>query len=79
VQAPVALAGITTDRLYPLAQQEELSRLLPGHPAVTAVESAFGHDGFLLEIDQVGHVVRVALDGELSRGDPPLSPGPRIT
>lgn len=61
VQAEVTLAGITTDRLYPLAQQEELSRLLPGRPPVTPVESAFGHDGFLLEVDQVGRIVRGAL------------------
>ncbi len=61
VRADVTVAGITTDRLYPLALQEELARCLPGRPPVSVVESFSGHDGFLLEIDQVGRIVRSAL------------------
>jgi homoserine O-acetyltransferase len=62
VQADVTVAGITTDRLYPLAQQEEMARLLPGRPSVAVVDSFSGHDGFLLEVEQVGRIVRSALD-----------------
>lgn len=62
VQADVTVAGITTDRLYPLALQEQLARCLPGRPSVSVVESVSGHDGFLLEIEQVGRVVRAALE-----------------
>jgi homoserine O-acetyltransferase/O-succinyltransferase len=62
VRADVSVAGITTDRLYPLALQEELARHLPGRPRVSVVESFSGHDGFLLEIEQVGRIVRSALD-----------------
>ncbi len=61
VRADVTVAGITTDRLYPLALQEELARCLPGRPSVSVVESFSGHDGFLLEVDQVGGIVRSAL------------------
>ena len=61
VRAKVTLAGITSDRLYPIEQQEELGRLLPHHPPVTAIESGSGHDGFLLEIDQVGAVISAGL------------------
>ena len=64
VQADVTVAGITTDRLYPLAQQEEMARLLPGRPSVAVVESFSGHDGFLLEVEQIGPIVRSALDAE---------------
>jgi homoserine O-acetyltransferase/O-succinyltransferase len=64
VKADVSVAGITTDRLYPLAQQEEIARLLPGRPAVAVVESFSGHDGFLLEVEQIGPIVRSALDAE---------------
>jgi homoserine O-acetyltransferase/O-succinyltransferase len=64
VQAEVTVAGITTDRLYPLPQQEEIARLLPGQPEVSVVESLSGHDGFLLEIEQVGGIVQSALDAE---------------
>jgi homoserine O-acetyltransferase len=62
VQAEVTVAGITTDRLYPLALQEELARHLPGRPPVSVVESVSGHDGFLLEVEQVGRIVRSALE-----------------
>ncbi len=61
VRAAVAVVGISSDRLYPLDLQLELARLLPGRPTVTVVESPSGHDGFLLEIDQIGEVVRDAL------------------
>ncbi|MFZ0250203.1 MAG: homoserine O-acetyltransferase [Acidimicrobiales bacterium] len=62
VQADVTVAGITTDRLYPLGLQEQLARHLPGRPPVTVVESVSGHDGFLLEVEQVGEILRSALD-----------------
>jgi homoserine O-acetyltransferase len=61
VRAEVTVAGIDTDRLYPLALQHELARLLPGDRPVAIVESLFGHDGFLLEKDQVARVVSSAL------------------
>lgn len=61
VTAHVEVAGIDSDRLYPLALQQELARLLPGGRRCTVVESEFGHDGFLLEVDQVGAVLASAL------------------
>jgi homoserine O-acetyltransferase/O-succinyltransferase len=63
VRAEVTVAGIASDRLYPVRLQQELVRLLPGAPAVEVIESASGHDGFLLELDQVGAVVGTALAG----------------
>jgi homoserine O-acetyltransferase len=61
VRAEVTVAGIDSDRLYPLALQYQLARLLPGDRPVTVIESASGHDGFLLETEQVGAVVASAL------------------
>ncbi len=61
VQADTCVAGIVSDRLYPLAQQEELVRHLPGNPPLRIIESESGHDGFLLEIEQVGAIVETAL------------------
>ncbi len=61
ITARVHVAGIDSDRLYPLEQQHEMAGLLPGRPAVTTVHSENGHDGFLLETEQVGAVVREAL------------------
>jgi len=62
VRAEVTVAGIASDRLYPLALQQDLARMLPGRRPLVVVESAFGHDGFLLEIGQIGDVVASALD-----------------
>jgi len=62
VTAHVEVAGIDSDRLYPVALQHELARLLPGRRPSKVIESAFGHDGFLLESGQVGAVVAAALD-----------------
>ncbi len=60
VRANVTVAGIASDRLYPLSQQFEIARLLPGTNDVHVIESEFGHDGFLLETDAVGAVVHDA-------------------
>jgi homoserine O-acetyltransferase len=61
VRAQTVVAGIASDRLYPLAQQQQLARLLPGDPSLSVIESNFGHDGFLLEIEQVGAIIRSCL------------------
>jgi homoserine O-acetyltransferase len=63
VTADVTVAGISTDRLYPLELQRELATLLPGSHDLVVIESPFGHDGFLLEVDQVGAMVTAALRG----------------
>jgi len=63
VTAHVEVAGIDTDRLYPLALQRDLARLLPRTGGCTVIASEFGHDGFLLEVDQAGAVLTAALEG----------------
>ena len=57
------VAGITTDRLYPLRLQHEIAEMLPGRPAVEVIASVDGHDGFLTETEAVGKFVRGALMG----------------
>lgn len=59
---PVVVGGITTDRLYPLRLQQELADLLPGCVELNVVESAYGHDGFLVETDVVGALIRRTLE-----------------
>ncbi len=61
VTAEVRVAGIDSDRLYPLALQAELAGLLPGSRPLTVIRSRYGHDGFLLESAQAGAVVAGAL------------------
>ncbi len=61
VTAAVTVAGITSDRLYPLALQYQVAAGLPGAPDVHVIDSDAGHDGFLVEVDAVGALVRSAL------------------
>ena len=57
------MAGIDSDRLYPMALQNELAATAARRAAAaTVIASEFGHDGFLLEVDQVATVVAGALD-----------------
>ena len=59
---PVVVGGITSDRLYPLRLQHELAELLPGCDRLDVIESDCGHDGFLIETDAVGELVRRTLE-----------------
>jgi len=61
VTATVTVAGISSDRLYPLRLQHELVAALPGAADVHIIQSPCGHDGFLVEADAVGTVIRRAL------------------
>jgi len=61
VSADVTVAGVDSDRLYPLRLQRELAELLPGRPPLRLITSDAGHDGFLIEVAQVGRVVSEAL------------------
>jgi homoserine O-acetyltransferase/O-succinyltransferase len=57
---PLTVAGVDSDRLYPLYLQRQLSAW-SGAASPTVVRSPYGHDGFLLEKDQVGATIRTAL------------------
>jgi len=50
---------VDSDRLYPLHQQAELADLLGVDLRV--IRSQRGHDGFLVEIDQINAVLADAL------------------
>jgi homoserine O-acetyltransferase/O-succinyltransferase len=58
---PTVVGGITSDRLYPLRLQAELAELLPECAGLDVVDSDLGHDGFLLETDAVGELIRRTL------------------
>jgi homoserine O-acetyltransferase len=59
VRGPVVVAGIDSDRLYPLRLQRELAAGLGADLHVVA--SPYGHDGFLLEAGAVGELIRSSL------------------
>ena len=60
-RAPLTVVGLDSDRLFPLRLQEELVAATPTANPLHVVRSPYGHDGFLVEKDQVGEIVREAL------------------
>lgn len=68
---PAIVGGITSDRLFPLRLQEELADQLPGCSDLQVVESIYGHDGFLVEFEAVGELVRQTLELAASKGARP--------
>ncbi|MHA3946702.1 homoserine O-acetyltransferase MetX [Cellulomonas bogoriensis] len=58
VSTPALVMAVDTDRLYLPSQSERMAAALPGADGVHLVRSDFGHDGFLIEHDQVGGAVR---------------------
>ena len=60
VTADCTVVSVDTDRLYPPRLSDELHEALPASKREHIV-SDFGHDGFLIEEDQVGRIVHEAL------------------
>jgi homoserine O-acetyltransferase len=61
MSAPLTVVGLDSDRLFPLRLQEQLVSATPTAGPLRVVQSPYGHDGFLVEKDQVGAIVREAL------------------
>jgi homoserine O-acetyltransferase/O-succinyltransferase len=61
VLARSTVAAIESDRLYPPRLQYEMAELLPDRPKVELIQSLHGHDGFLIESEQVGDFIARAL------------------
>jgi homoserine O-acetyltransferase len=62
VTARAVVAGVDSDRLYPLELQREVADGL-GVP-LQVIASPYGHDGFLIEIDAVGELLSGLLAGQ---------------
>jgi homoserine O-acetyltransferase len=56
VTARALVAGVGSDRLYPLELQQRVADAL-GVP-LQVIASPYGHDGFLIEVDAVGTLLR---------------------
>jgi len=61
IEIPACVLGIDSDILYPLWEQEELAEHMP-NSELKIIHSDDGHDGFLLEQDQVGRHISDFLD-----------------
>lgn len=61
VRARTVAVGISSDRLYPVEEQDVIAAGVPGARLQT-IESPYGHDGFLIEWATVGRLLGDLLD-----------------
>ena len=57
ISCPTLVLGIDSDRLFPLAGQELIAKHISGElygGELQVIQSEYGHDGFLIEIEEVG-------------------------
>nr|XP_002127161.1 uncharacterized protein LOC100184437 [Ciona intestinalis] len=79
IKCPTLVMGVTTDLLFPVKQQRDLAQGLKrsGNSSVTYYElnSIYGHDTFLLDLNSVGTAVKgfletqMSVNGNLSKSD----------
>jgi homoserine O-acetyltransferase len=63
LRVPLVVGGIDSDRLYPLYLQQQIADLVPSTVGgLRVIPSDFGHDGFLIEHEQVFALVAEMLD-----------------
>jgi homoserine O-acetyltransferase len=58
IRARTLVLGITSDILFPLSEQQELARHIPG-VIYAELDSRYGHDGFLLETAAITHFLEL--------------------
>lgn len=66
ISAHVTVVGVDSDRLYPVRESAELASMIP-YSRLETIHSDCGHDGFLIEVDQVGALVGDALSDHIGR------------
>ena len=63
IKAKTLVIGISSDILFPLQEQEYLAKHIPG-ARYKIIHSDYGHDGFLLEYEQIENEIRHFLANE---------------
>lgn len=61
IKTPIVVGGITSDRLYPIYQQQQISDYIPSAGQLHKIDSIYGHDGFLIETEAIGKLVSETL------------------
>lgn len=61
---PTTVVAISSDALIPPSEQRFMAQHIP-HASFFEIDSAYGHDGFLIEVEQVAQLIRGVLAGSL--------------
>jgi homoserine O-acetyltransferase len=56
IKAKSLIFGIETDYLFPLREQETIQKHIP-NARMEIIHSPYGHDGFLIEYEQMTEIV----------------------
>jgi homoserine O-acetyltransferase len=62
IQARALVIAIESDILFPVTESRYLADHIPNADLVL-IDSPYGHDGFLLEFEQITKVIRTFLQG----------------
>ena len=62
IRTPTTVVGVTSDRLVPIHDCEELARRIPARVSYRRIDSRYGHDAFLKESDRLAPILREALE-----------------
>jgi homoserine O-acetyltransferase len=66
IKAKALVIGIETDILFPIHEQKYLSQVIP-NATLEVLDSKYGHDGFLVEFDQMKKIVTHFLNKNYSK------------
>ena len=64
VQVPTTLVGVTSDQLVPISQMRELSERITAPCNLFELDSIYGHDAFLKEVEALRPTLARALGEE---------------
>jgi homoserine O-acetyltransferase len=71
IKARTLVVGVKTDLLFPLQEQEFLASHITGAQLAT-IDSPYGHDGFLAELESLKNIVRAFSRTELKQAEASL-------
>lgn len=57
IKAKTLVIGIDSDVLFPPSEQAEIAKYIPG-AQLEIISSLYGHDGFLIETERIGELIR---------------------
>jgi len=61
IKAKTIVIGIDSDNLFPIPEQEHIAEYIPD-ARIEIIDSLYGHDGFLIENDQLTEIMRNILE-----------------
>ncbi|MFN4286453.1 MAG: homoserine O-acetyltransferase [Lacibacter sp.] len=64
ITARTLVISISNDVLFPVSEQQYLAATIPG-AQFKSIESFYGHDGFLLEYEQLSKIIHQFIQGQL--------------